>query len=340
MLHSYISNYKYSSISSLEKYLTNQIIEDHKNGLIEIKRDDIEAKDLDIDIEAFQSSNQILSIRNLSLLIDVFTSNKSSAQPMTFFYDDMNYIVFFSKVSNMFPFVLIRMKESKKIQCKNSNSVYDFPISDIFKKEIVNRKRFDIILDNVGYLKYDVIGYDDNNIEVRNEIKISNGRSKNLINDIIGMSTLTVPFQTYLMNMYICILKQETHKDKIIIFDNDIAISKTYLIVDNNDMIIEIEKCSSKSSKYISPTTLPLVKSSTFTQGKFLFEPYRQTFRLPYQKLINVKTKINYCLVHTGDDYYFLKVLAKSEEIKPAEKLCDIFNLMDVIIEGYKLKQV
>lgn len=335
----YVSNYKYSTISSIEKYLTNQIIEDHKKNIIELSHD-IHQKELEIDIDSFQKSNQILFIRNLSILSDIFTSSKSSIQPMTFFYKDIDYIVFFSKLSNSFPFIIIRLKESKKIQCKDSNSAYEFPINDIFKKEIINRKRFDIILDNVGYLKYDIIGYDESQIEIKNEIKTSNGRNKTIINDIIDNKSLIEPFQNYLMNTFICMIKQEDNRDKIITFDNDVSEFKTYLIIDNDEMIIEIEKNSSKLDKYLSPTTVPIIKAKSFNKGKYIFEHYRQTFRLPYQKLVNIKTRVNYCLVHSGDDYYFLKVFAKYDFIKDAERLCDVFNTTDTIIEGYRLKPI
>lgn len=339
MLNSYTSNYKYSTISSLEKYLTNQIILDHKNDLIEIANIDI-TKETEIDIEEFNKSNQLLFIRNLSLLIDIFTSNKCSIQSMTFFYKDLNYIVFLSKVSNMFPFIMLRIKESKKIQLKNTELVYDFPINDIFKKDIINRKRFDIILDNIGFLKYNVLGYEDNRIEVNNEIKISNGRTKSVINDTIGMNSLSESFQTYLMNMFVIMMKQEQHKEKIINFDNDALISKTYIIIDNDNMIIEIEKNQSKSLKYIAPTTNPLIKLDTFNKAKFLFESYKQTYKLPYQRLINIKTRMHYCIVYNGTDYYFLKVLAKYDAIKIAEKFGNIFDSTDIIIEGYKLQLV
>lgn len=344
MIRNYIDNYKYSTVQSLEQYLTNQIITDNKNDFIQIDVP-ISQKDMEIDVDKFNESNQIIFIKNLSLLTDIFVSNKSIAGSMTFVYKILDSIVFFSKLADNYPFIMIRNKSSTKIQCKNVDMIYDFPIDKIFKKDLSNKKKFDIILESVGFLRWKVMGYEGNSIQYDNEIKISNGHDYNIINDNIDKNYIGTSFHSYLMNMFVLIIKQEQHKDKVLNLDNNDFNIKTYLIIDNDDMIIETDKMTEITKFHISPTQNPIKKSNKLTNMKFLFDTYKPSIRIPYQKLVNAKNKMNYCLVHSGDDYFFLKIIAKSDLILNDATLNDatlndIFESSDIVLEGYRLRKV
>lgn len=325
----------------LEQFITQQIVEDHRNSLIEFERD-IRTDDIEINKDDFDRSNQILFIKNYSIFLDVFSSVRTSMIPMTFFFKDLNFISIFSKISNNFPFILLRVKENKNVMCKDVDSVYEFPIKDIFKKEITTKKKYDVILESIGYLKYKTISYLDRVASKEYEFKISEGRSKTLLNDVVGIPQL-IPFQTYLMEMNICVIKQEQHKENILVLETVDPLTKTFLVVSETSpgsMYLEHEKQFMKEKINISPTQNPIMISKDFKGGRFQFESFQLIYRLPYLKLVNVKSKLYYVLCHSGDDYYFLKVIATTDSLKEGRTIGDVFGSCDSIFEGYRLKQV
>lgn len=339
MIHNYIDNYKYSTVSSMEEYLIDQIVDDHKSDFV-LLNEAVSQKDMEIDIEKFKNSNQILFIRSLNMLADIFNTNKNVATPATFVFKNLDSVIIFNKIPNNFPFISIRMKESNKIQCKDTDLIYDFPVDKIFKKELIAKKKFDIILESIGYLRYKLIGYDCNKIVIDDELKTSDGYGNGVINDNIGLKSTTLSFNNYLMSMFVSMIKQETQKDKILSFESDNYTSKTYLIIDDNNMIIEVRKQQEINRRYIAATQNPIMKSDKITDNKFIFDTFKQTFRIPYQKLVNVKSKLYYCLVHNADEYYFLKIISTGNQIKEAETLGRVFDSNDIIIEGYRIKAV
>ena len=338
MINNYIENYKYSTIKLLEDYLTEQIIEDHRNSLVEFEKD-ILTDDVEINKEEFDKSNQLLYIKNYTIFIDIFTSIRSSSPIMTYFYKDLDFINVFSKLSNTFPFLLLRIKENRSCMCKNIDSLYDFPIKDIFKKDITTKKKYDIILESVGYLKYRIISYMNRVINKEYEFKISEAHQKTMLNDIMGISS-DIPFQTYLMNMYVCVVKQEQYKENILIIENVDLMSKVSLNITRTSMSFEIEKNTKKEVINISPTQNPIILADDFVGGKYNIEIFQQLYRLPYPKLINVKSKLYYCLAHSGDDYYFMKVIATTDHIDKGRTFGDVFGSFNIIIEGYKVKPI
>ena len=307
MLTRFVDNYKYSTAKMLEEFLCGQIVTDHRNDKIELE---IKVTDDDVDInqEEFEQSNKILHIKNSQIFIDIFTSIKSSTIPMTYVFKDCDFVTIFGKISNQYPFILMRMKNSRTCLCKDIDLIYDFPIKDIFRKEISTKKKFDIILESVGYLKYNIITYDKKTIDKEFEFKISHGR----------------PI---------------TMKNNILVFEGHNALTKTFLRIEGDNMTIEVEKQNVKETTKLSPTTNPLVRLEDFDDGVFQFDTFTQTFKLPYHKLINVHTKLYYTILHSGSEYMFLKVLSKFDENARGRTFGELFG-DDAVIEGYRIKKM
>lgn len=337
MLTRFVDNYKYSTAKMLEEFLCGQIVTDHRNDKIEM---DIKVTDDDVDInqEEFEQSNKILHIKNSQLFIDIFTSIKSSTIPMTYIFKDCDFITIFGKISNQYPFILVRMRNSRTCACKDIDLIYDFPIKDIFRKEISTKKKFDIILESVGYLKYNIVTYEKKTIDKEFEFKISHGRPITMINDIIGIN-LQIPFNAYLKSMFVCFLKEENHKNSILVFEGHNTLTKTFLKIEGNNMTIEVEKQNVKETTKLSPTTNPLIRLDDFDDGVFQFDTFTQTFKLPYHKLINVRTKLYYAILHSGSEYMFLKVLSIFDENAHGRTFGELFG-DDAIIEGYRIKKI
>ena len=337
MLARFVDNYKYSTAKMLEEYLCGKIVTDHRNDKIEL---DIKVTDDDVEInqEEFEQSNKILQIKNFQLFVDIFTSIKSSAIPMTYVFKDCDFVTIFGKISNQYPFLMVRTKNSRTCLCKNINLIYDFPIKDIFRKEVSTKKKFDIILESAGYLKYNVVTYDKKMIDKEFEFKVSNGRPIEMINDIVGIG-LKTPFSTYLKNMFVCFLKEETRKNSILVFEGHNPQMKTFLKIEGDNMIVEVEKLNVTETTKLSPMTNPLIRLEDFDDGVFQFDSFTQTFKLPYHKLINVSTKLYYAILHSGSEYMFLKVLSKFDGNARGRTFGELFG-DDAIIEGYRIKKM
>lgn len=335
----YISNYKYSTVRMLEQFILEQIVEDHRNDVVELGTK-AEKRDIEIDEEEFQNSNKILFIKNDSILLDVFSSVKSSANVMTNIFKDADYVTIFSKCATYYPFVIIRMKTNCSCKCKDSDLVYDFPIRDIFTKEISAKKKYDIILESVGTLMYTIVVYDNKNINRQFNLKTHDGMNKKILTDIINLDIGGVQFNIYLQGMFVDIIKLETNKDSIIQFENVDLSSKVFIVVSGESIVCNIEKQYSKEIINIAPRTHPLFISDAHVDGTYQLEPYQQSFKLPYSKLVTVKTKMYYVILKFGTMLFFCKVLAPSDVRIQGKTFGEIFGQYNTITEGYKMNAV
>lgn len=332
----FIYNYRLTSMKVLREYMRDEIINDNRNDYVELIPD-TKNKDVGIDKQDFENSNKILFIKNYPMLFNIYNTLRPNHNHMSYVFKDDDYIVLFTKVSNQFPFLMVRLKSQGNSLCKNIEVAYDFPTRNIFKRDTGIRNKFDIILESNENLQYIVKVYSNGSVQEENIIPISNGRDRMIINDLVGVE-IESPFHIFLMNMFVLMIKEELQKDRIFWFETVDTNTRTFLVIEeDNSMKLKLVHQRLIESFTLATTSDPLHKDPSVKNAVYRFEGYQQSYKLPYPKLMDTKTKIYYVLTQWNDVFFFFKILAPNDLDFSGRTFGMIFKNCNSIVEGFKL---
>lgn len=334
----YLRNFSYTTVANIRQYLMDEEIKDIRNDLVTIAPN-FQKDDIEINQDEFEKSNQILFIKSCMPILNIFSSMRSQSEHMSFVYKEFDYVILLIKISNHFPFLMLRLKTCKNIACKNIDVVYEFPIKSIFRKELALRKKYDLILESTGSIQYKLIVYNQQTEESEFMIKVANGRQKDMINDVIGIRTDQIPFQQFLSQMKIIIIKCELKQSDIYTFNNVEQNVGTILDLIGDNLAIHLKRPNSIEIYKLAPETRSLYRDRNYNNMKYLFKPYRQPYKLPYVKLLDANTRMYYVIAQHGKIVMFFKVIAPATlDIGDAPTFGSVFDSANAIIEGYQIE--